>query len=128
MSSERGRQCPGVLGAVETRNHDFVSIWPFSAVNAEIVRELLEKLNATYPGEEITLVIENAGYQRSRFVIEMADALAWGSFTLQSIPPTLISLNVSGVSSKPHARETNTSGTSRCLPPPSMSLLIAEWK
>jgi hypothetical protein len=63
VSSGRWRHRHGVLGAVETRNHDFVSIRPFSAVNAEVVRKLLEKLHAKYAGDEITLVIDNAGYQ-----------------------------------------------------------------
>ena len=47
----------------------------------------------------------------------------WSSSIFQPIPPTLISLNVSGVSSKPDASGTNTSQTSRCLPAPSMSSL-----
>ncbi len=48
---------------------------PAGSINAEVVCELLEKISATYPGEEITLVMDNARYQRSRLVMEMADAL-----------------------------------------------------
>ena len=70
-----GRQRYSVLGAVETRNHDFVSIRTAGSINAEVVCELLEKISATHPGEEITLVMDIALYQRSRLVMEMADAL-----------------------------------------------------
>ena len=75
VPSGSGRQRYSVLGAVETRDHDFVSIRTAGSINAEVVCELLEKISATYPGEEITLVMDNARYQRSRLVMEMADAL-----------------------------------------------------
>ena len=65
-----GRQRYSVLGAVETRDHDFVSIRTAGSINAELVCELLEKFSATDPGEEITLVMENARYQRSRLVMK----------------------------------------------------------
>ncbi len=69
------RQRYSVLGAVETRDHDFVSIRTAGSINAEVVCELLEKISATYPGEEITLVMDNARCQRSRLVMEMANAI-----------------------------------------------------
>ncbi len=52
-----------------------MSIRTAGSINAEVVCERLEKVSATYPGEEITLVMDNARYQRSRLVMEMADAL-----------------------------------------------------
>jgi hypothetical protein len=39
-----------ILGAVETRDHDFVSIMTAGSINAEVVCELLEKISTTYPG------------------------------------------------------------------------------
>src|SRR5690606_16984357 len=72
VPSGSGRQRYSVLGAVETRDHDFVSIRTSGSINEEVVRDLLEKINATYSGEEITLVMDNARYQRSRLVVEMA--------------------------------------------------------
>jgi hypothetical protein len=50
---------------VETRSHDFVSIRTAGSINAEVVCEFLEKISDTYPGEAITLVMDNARYQRS---------------------------------------------------------------
>ena len=60
MLSGSGRQRYSVLGAVETRDHDFVSIRTAGSINAQVVCELLEKISPTYPGEEITLVMDNA--------------------------------------------------------------------
>jgi transposase len=75
VPSGSGRQPYSVLGAVETRDHDFVSIKTAGSINGEVVCERSEKISATYPGEEIALVMENARYHRSRLVMEMADTL-----------------------------------------------------
>jgi transposase len=89
VPSGSGRQRYSVLGAVETRDHDFVCIRTAGSINAEVVCELLEKISATYPGEEITLVMDNARYQRSRLVMEMADALDMELLYLQAYSPNL---------------------------------------
>jgi transposase len=89
VPSGSGRQRYSVLGAVETRDHDFVSIRTAGSINAEVVCELLEKISATYPGEEITLVMDNARYQRSRLVMEMADALDMELLYLPAYSPNL---------------------------------------
>ncbi len=68
MPSGSGRQRYSVLGAFETRDHDFVSMRTADSINEEVVCELLEKLSATYPGEEITLVMDNARYQQSNWL------------------------------------------------------------
>ena len=90
VPSGSGRQRYSVLGAVETqRDPDFVSIRTAGSINAEVVCELLEKISATYPGEEITLVMDNARYQRSRLVMEMADALDMELLYLPAYSPNL---------------------------------------
>ena len=89
VPSGSGRQRYSVLGAVETRDHGFVSIRTAGSINAEVVCELLEKISATYPGEEITLVMDNARYQRSRLVMEMADALDMELLYLPAYSPNL---------------------------------------
>lgn len=67
-----GRQRYSVLGAVETRDHDFVSIRTDGSVNAKTVRELIEKIAKSYPAEAITLVMDNARYQHNEGVRECA--------------------------------------------------------
>jgi len=89
VPSGSGRQRYSVLGAVETRDHDFVSVRTTGSVNEEVVCELLEKIIATYPGEEITLVMDNARYQRSRLVVEMAKALGIELLYLPAYSPNL---------------------------------------
>jgi transposase len=67
-----GRQRYSVLGAVETRDHDLVSIRTTGSVNAQTVCELIEKIAHEYPAEEITLVMDNARYQRNADVFDCA--------------------------------------------------------
>jgi hypothetical protein len=89
MPSGSGRHRYSVLSAVETRDHDFASIRTAGSINAEVVCELLDKISATYPEEEITLVMDNARYQRSRLVMEMADALDMELLYLLAYSPNL---------------------------------------
>lgn len=89
MPSGSGRQRYRVLSVVETRDHVFVSIRTGGSINAEVVCEFLEKISAMYPGEEITLVMDNARYQRSRLVMEMAEALDMELLDLPVSSPNL---------------------------------------
>ena len=89
VPSGSGRQRYSVLGAVETRDHDFVSLRTTGSINEGVVCDLLEKICATYPGEEITLVMDNARYQRSRLVVEMAEALGLELLYLPAYSPNL---------------------------------------
>jgi transposase len=84
-----GRQRYNVLGAVETRDHDFVSIRTTGSVNAETVCELVRKLDQTYPGEEITLVMDNARYQRNKKVFAAAEQYGIELLFLPSYSPNL---------------------------------------
>ncbi len=84
VPSESGRQSYSVLGGVATRDHDFVSIRTAGSIKAEVVCDLLEKSSATYSGEEITLVMDSARYQRSRLVMDNADALDMELLYLQA--------------------------------------------
>ena len=72
IRSSSGRHRYSVLGAVETRNHDLVTIQTTGSVNAESVCELMGKIDKRYPGEEITLVMDNARYQYNERVQGLA--------------------------------------------------------
>lgn len=84
-----GRQRYNVLGAVETRDHDFVSIRTTGSVNADTVCELIRKMAAAYPGEEITLVMDNARYQRNKKVFAAAADCGIDLLFLPSYSPNL---------------------------------------
>lgn len=84
-----GRQRYNVLGAVETRDHDFVSIRTTGSVNSDTVCELVRKLDETYPGEEITLVMDNARYQRNKKVYAEAERYGIALLFLPAYSPNL---------------------------------------
>ena len=84
-----GRQRYNVLGAVETRDHDFVSIRTTGSVNADTVCELVDKIDEAYPGEKITLVMDNARYQRNKKVFAVAQECGIELLFLPSYSPNL---------------------------------------
>jgi hypothetical protein len=66
VRSGSGRQRYSVLGAIETRDHDLVTVRTEGSVNAQTVCTLMSQIQEKYPGEAITLVMDNARYQRNR--------------------------------------------------------------
>lgn len=86
-----GRQRYSVLGAVETRDHDLVSVRTTGSVNAQTVCQLLNQISSRYPGETITLVMDNARYQRNAAVRELAQHLG---IELLFLPPYSPNLNL----------------------------------
>ena len=89
VRSGSGRQRYNVLGAVETRDHDFVSVRTTGSVNADTVSELMAKIYEAYPGEKITLVMDNARYQRNRKVKELAETVGIELLYLPAYSPNL---------------------------------------
>jgi transposase len=89
VGSGSGRQRYNILGAVETRDHDFVSVRTTGSVNAATICELVAKIDAAYPGEEITLVMDNARYQRNRKVADLADSVGIELLYLPAYSPNL---------------------------------------
>jgi len=91
VRSGSGRQRYSVLGAVETQAHDLVTVRTNGSVNAETVCQLLLEIDRRYPGEAITVVMDNARYQRSRKVQELANHL---NVELLFLPPYSPNLNL----------------------------------
>jgi transposase len=89
IRSASGRQRYSVLGAVETRNHDLVTIQTTGSINAESVCELILKIDKKYPGEEITLVMDNARYQYNARVQDLAKSLNIELLYLPAYSPNL---------------------------------------
>jgi transposase len=89
IRSASGRRRYSVLGAVETRDHDFVSIQTDGSINAGTVCELIRKLDARYPGEEITLVMDNARYQFNAQVQGLANSMNIELLYLPAYSPNL---------------------------------------
>ena len=89
VRSSSGRQRYNVLGAVETRDHDLVTIRTTDSINARTICKLLEAIDAKYPDEEITLVMDNARYQYNKQVQELAASMNIELLYLPAYSPNL---------------------------------------
>lgn len=89
VKSGSGRHRYSVLGAIETRDHDFVSIRTEGSVNSQTLCALLEALHERYPSEPITLVLDNARYQRNAVVMNRAITLGIELLFLPAYSPNL---------------------------------------
>lgn len=84
-----GRQRWNVLGALHAVTHQLVTVTNDSYINARRVCELLEKIAALDLQTPITLVMDNARYQRCRLVYEKATQLGMELLFLPSYSPNL---------------------------------------
>jgi transposase len=86
-----GRQRFNVLGAWNAVTHQLVAVTNTTVVNTETMCELLQKIAALKLTGPITLVLDNARYQRNAIVQALADQL---SITLLYLPSYSPNLNI----------------------------------
>ena len=86
-----GRQRFNVLGALHAITHELITVTNESYINALSVCELLEKIAALGLSTPITLVLDNARYQRCQLVLERAKQLG---IELLFLPPYSPNLNL----------------------------------
>lgn len=86
-----GRQRFNVLGAWNAVTRELVSVTNTTVVNTEAMCELLRKIAALALTGPITLVLDNARYQRNHAVQSLADQLG---ITLLFLPPYSPNLNL----------------------------------
>lgn len=91
IPSGSGRQRYSVLGAVETRDHDLVTVRTKGSVTAQTVCELIDRIVEAYPNEPITLVMDNARYQHCELVMKTAKQ---AGCELLFLPPYSPNLNL----------------------------------
>ncbi len=84
-----GRQRYSVLGAIETRDDDLVTVRTKGSVTAHTVCELIEQLVQKYPDEPVTLVMDNARYQRCELVLKTAENFGCELLFLPPYSPNL---------------------------------------
>lgn len=72
IASPAGRQRFNVLGAVDAVTKEIFTITNETYINAESVCLLLTKIAARYAGEAITIVLDNARYQKCDLVFQYA--------------------------------------------------------
>lgn len=84
-----GRRRFNVLGALDALTHELFSVTNDSYINAESVCELLLQLRHHYVDLPITLILDNAKYQKCHLVWEMARLLDIDLLYLPSYSPNL---------------------------------------
>lgn len=86
-----GRQRFNVLGALNAITHELITVTNDTYINADRVCELLRRLAALELDVPITLVLDNARYQKCRVVQALAEAL---HIELLYLPPYSPNLNL----------------------------------
>jgi len=90
VPSSSGRKRYNVLGALDAITHELVTVCNDTYINALSICELLQKLrNSVDVGEIITLVLDNAAYQRCDLVTGLAKDLKIELLFLPSYSPNL---------------------------------------
>ena len=88
-----GRTRINVLGAYDPINNVLTKIvnrsYINSSINSSTVIELLERVRSVYPGRVITMVLDNAKYQRCKVVMEKATELHIELLFLPTYSPNL---------------------------------------
>lgn len=91
VKTPSGRQRFNVLGAVDAMTHKVITICNETYVNATTVCDLLKKVAAEYTDLPMTLVMDNARYQRCNLVMGLAKELG---IELLFLPPYSPNLNL----------------------------------
>ena len=89
VKAASGRQRYNVLGAFNAVSHELVRVTNTGYITAETVCELLRKIAALDLAMPITLVLDNARYQRCQLVQELAGVLNIELLFLPSYSPNL---------------------------------------
>ena len=89
IASPSGRKRFNVLGAVNAISKEVITVTNESYINATSICELLLKLVALNRGVPITVVLDNARYQKCQMVFGLAKALDIELLYLPSYSPQL---------------------------------------
>jgi transposase len=84
-----GRQRFNVLGALNAVTHELITVTNDSYINSVSVGQLLDKIAALDLQTPITLVMDNARYQRCHYVLEIAARLNIEILFLPTYSPNL---------------------------------------
>ena len=91
VQTPSGRQRFNVLGALNAITHEIVTVTNTGYINSHSVVELLETLAQQFSDRPITLILDNARYQRCQYVFEAATKLG---IELLFLPPYSPNLNL----------------------------------
>jgi transposase len=89
VKAPSGRQRLNVLAALKAMTHEVVTVRHLTYITAETVCELLPLLVGSSPGIPITVILENARYQRCVLVQSVAQRLGIELLYLPTYSPNL---------------------------------------
>src|SRR5205823_9012473 len=89
VKAPSGRQRLHVLAALHATTKEILTVQNLTDVTAETVCELLRLLAGTHPALPITIVLDNARYQKCALVQELARSLGIELLYLPSYSPNL---------------------------------------
>ena len=89
IKAPAGRKRFNVSGAIDSVTHELITITDETYINALSVCELLKEIAERYPGMLITLVSDNAKYQKCKIVWDLAASLNIGLLYLPAYSPNL---------------------------------------
>lgn len=91
LKSSSGRQRYNVLGAYSVKGTELITLTNNAYINSDTIVDLLILISAQHPDTVITLVMDNARYQRCSKVIDKANEL---KIDLLFLPPYSPNLNL----------------------------------
>ena len=91
IQAPAGRQRFNVLGALDAINHELITVTNDTYINALSVCDLLQQIRLRYPEIPITLILDNARYQKCKVVWALAASL---NIELLYLPPYSPNLNL----------------------------------
>lgn len=91
VKAPSGRQRFNVLAALNATTHDLLTVQNLTSITSETVCELLQLLASAQPGVPLTVVLDNARYQRCQLVQNLAQSL---EIELLFLPPYSPNLNL----------------------------------
>jgi transposase len=89
IKSASGRSRFNVLGAIDAITQQLFTVCNETYINANSICEMLRKLALHYAGTPITIVLDNARYQKCKIVAELAFELGVELLYLPSYSPNL---------------------------------------
>jgi transposase len=89
IKAPAGRKRFNVFGALNAVTHEVITVCNDTYINAEIVCELLQNIAKVSVGLPITLILDNARYQKCKIVKELAESLNIELLYLPAYSPNL---------------------------------------
>lgn len=89
VKAPSGRHRFNVLAALHATSHELFTVTNLTYITATTVCELVQKLAGAYPGLPLTLVLDNARYQRCALVQTLAASLGIELLYLPAYSPNL---------------------------------------